>query len=108
MAPMDVHGYMKRAFEETLGPETRAPSDATQRSQERITALESKLAGLQAKIEVRDVDVSGVRAEMMSLKNELLAEVRRLDARIDSLDRELRTAINVRERLAALEARPRA
>ena len=29
----------------------------------------------------------------------------RLDARIDGVDRELRTAIDIRERLAALEAR---
>ena len=56
------------------------------------------------------------------MKGELLAEIRRLDARIDgverridgidhridSLDRELRTAIDIRERLAALEARRRA
>jgi hypothetical protein len=42
---------------------------------------------------------------MASHKAELLAEIRRVDNRIDSLDRELRTAIDVRERLAALEAR---
>ena len=39
------------------------------------------------------------------MKGELLAEIRRLDARIDGVDRELRTAIDIRERLAALEAR---
>jgi hypothetical protein len=33
------------------------------------------------------------------------SEIGRLDARIDSVARELRTAIDVRERLAALEAR---
>lgn len=42
-----------------------------------------------------------------SVRNELLTEIRRLDARIDSVDRELRTAIDVRTRLAALEARQR-
>jgi hypothetical protein len=49
---------------------------------------------------------------MLSMKAELLAEIRRVDARIDGvdaridgLDRELRTAIDIRERLAALEAR---
>lgn len=39
------------------------------------------------------------------MKGELVAEIRRLDARIDGVDRELRTAIDIRERLAALEAR---
>ena len=63
---------------------------------------------------------------MLSLKAELLSEIRRLDTRIDavntrfdavdsrfdavdvrldSLDREVRVAIDIRERLAALEAR---
>jgi hypothetical protein len=35
----------------------------------------------------------------------VIAEIRRLDARIDGVDRELRVAIDIRERLAALEAR---
>ena len=49
---------------------------------------------------------------MFSMKGELLAEIRRLDTRIDGLDvridgidRNLQTAIEIRERLAALEAR---
>jgi hypothetical protein len=45
---------------------------------------------------------------MGSMKNELVSEIRRVDIRIDSVDRELKTAIDVRERLAALEARQRA
>jgi len=39
------------------------------------------------------------------VKSELLSEIRRVDTRIDGLDREVRTAIDIRERLAALEAR---
>ena len=39
------------------------------------------------------------------MKNELISEIRRVDARIDGVDRELSTAIDIRERLAALEAR---
>jgi hypothetical protein len=42
---------------------------------------------------------------MESTKNELVSEIRRVDVRIDSVDRELRVAIDIRERLAALEAR---
>ena len=52
------------------------------------------------------------RGELQVFRAEILAEIRRLDARIDGLDRrmdgperELRVAIDVRERLAALEAR---
>lgn len=36
---------------------------------------------------------------------ELVSEIRRVDVRIDGVDRELQTAIDVRERLAAVEAR---
>jgi hypothetical protein len=45
---------------------------------------------------------------MVSMKGELIAEIRRLDVRIDGVDRELQTAIDIRERLAALEAHRRA
>jgi hypothetical protein len=41
----------------------------------------------------------------LTAKGELIAEIRRLDTRIDGLDRELRTAIDIRECLAVLEAR---
>jgi hypothetical protein len=47
----------------------------------------------------------GVDDQVISLKGELLAEIRRVDVRIDGVDRELRTAIDIRERLAPLEAR---
>ncbi len=57
-------------------------------------------------------DIHGLRSEMTSMKAELLAEIRRLDTRIDgvdrrldSLERELRITMDVRERLATLEAR---
>src|SRR5262249_60884034 len=47
-----------------------------------------------------------------ALRTELVAEIRRVDTRIDGvdvriegLDHQLRTAIDIRERLAALEAR---
>ena len=45
------------------------------------------------------------RGELQVFRAEILAEIRRLDAGIDGLERELRVAIDVRERLAALEAR---
>lgn len=35
------------------------------------------------------------------------SEIRRLDTRLDSLERELKLAIEIRERLAALEAKVR-
>src|SRR6266540_3830890 len=86
----------------------------------KIDALDQKIDGLDARLttkidalgdKVDDLDVrlttkiDSLRTETVSLKGELLAEIRRVDVRIDGVDRELRTAIDIRERLAALEAR---
>ncbi|PYO01626.1 MAG: hypothetical protein DMD91_07030 [Candidatus Rokuibacteriota bacterium] len=45
------------------------------------------------------------RTKIDSLRAEPVSEICRLDTRIDGPDRELRTDLDVRERLAALEAR---
>ena len=87
-----------------------------QRLSQRIDGLEAVVNGrfagmdirfdrLEAKIEGLDDRVTSLRTETVSMKGELIAEIRRVDVRIDSVDRELRIAIDVRERLAALEAR---
>ena len=74
-----------------------------------IRLVDQKIVGLDQKIDGVDtrftVKIEALRTETVSLKAELLAEIRRLDARIDGMDRELCTAIDIRERLAALEAR---
>ena len=75
----------------------------------KIDALATKIGGIDARLGTK-IDTVGsrldsLRTETVSMKNELLAEIRRVDVRIDSMDRELRTAIDIRERLAALEAR---
>jgi transposase len=72
-----LHREVRRAFEDFAVPEFRTVREAVRRLHQ---------------------DIDGLRAE-------LIAEIRRLDARIDGVDRELRTAIEIRERLAALEAR---
>jgi len=71
----------------------RAP--ISERIDEKVESLDARLTD--------KLDALG--AQMGHMKGELIAEIRRLDARIDGVDRELRTAIDIRERLAALEAR---
>src|SRR5262245_17480653 len=68
----------------------------------KIDALAEKFDGLDARLGTR---MDSLRSETLSLKGELLAEIRRLDTGIDGVDRELRTAMDIRERLATLEAR---
>ena len=90
---MGLYDQFKKAFQDIVAPE--------------IYALRGEIMRLDGKIETVDAKVGSLRTEMVSMKNEILAEVRRLDSRIDGVDRELRTAIEIRERLAALEARQR-
>jgi len=102
MRAMGVYEQIRKAFQDLIAPELSALRGE-------IRVLDQRIIGLDQKIDAVDVRLStrldGVRTEMGSLKNEILAEIRRVDGRIDSVDRELRTAIDVRERLAALEAR---
>jgi hypothetical protein len=77
------------------------------------TGLSHKIDGVDARLSARidNMDarlgdkIDSLAAQMGHMKGELIAEIRRVDVRIDGVDRELRTAIDIRERLAALEAR---
>ena len=69
---------------------------------ERIDALDIKF---DHKITMVEVKLDSLRAETASMKNELVSEIRRVDTRIDGVERELRLALDIRDRLTALEAR---
>ncbi|HEV8437510.1 MAG TPA: hypothetical protein VGT40_05400 [Methylomirabilota bacterium] len=113
MKAMGVYDQIKTAFQDIIAPEIHALrgeirildqkiAGVDQKVDQKISALDQKIDGLDARLTVK---IDSLRTETMALKAELLAEIRRVDVRIDSVDRELRTAIDVRERLAALEAR---
>jgi hypothetical protein len=91
MAPVGVYDQIKRAFQDLVAPEIHSLRGDIRVIDERLIALDQK---------------------MTSMKSELLSEIRRVDtridgvdSRIDGLDQQLRVAIDIRERLAALEAR---
>ena len=102
---MGLYDQLRKAFQDIVAPEIQALRGEIHRLDAKIDGMDGRLG---AKIEAVDAKVG-------SLRNELLAEIRRLDGRIDGvgtridgLDRHLSTAIDVRERIAALEARQRA
>ena len=99
---MGVYDQIKTAFQDIVAPEVHALRGDIRILDQRIIALDQKIDGVDARLSDK---IDGVDARTVSMKNELLAEIRRVDVRIDSMDRELRTAIDIRERLAALEAR---
>ena len=101
MPALRIYEYMKRAFQETVGPNPGSPHITESHR------LNGRIAALEASPDVVDAKVASLRTEIVSMKHELHAEIRRLDARVDTLERELRSAIEIRERLAALEARQR-
>ncbi len=91
MGRVGVYDQIKSVFQDIVAPE--------------IHGLRGEIHALRGEVQGLGTRVDSLRAEMGSMKSELLAEIRRLDTRIDSVDRELRIAIDIRERLAALEAR---
>jgi hypothetical protein len=102
MRAMGVYDQIKTAFQDLIAPELHAIRGDIRVPDQKIGALDQKIDGVDARLTVR---IDSLRTETASMKSELLAEIRRLDARIDGVDRELRAAIDIRERLAALEAR---
>lgn len=102
MAGMGVYDQIKKAFQDIVAPELHALRGDLRVLDQKIIALDQKIEAVESRLTIR-IDALG--AQIASHKAELLAEIRRVDNRIDSVDRELRTAIDVRERLAALEAR---
>src|SRR4030067_1616962 len=68
--------------------------------------LRGELQAVRADVQHLDQKIDGVDQKLTYMKAELLAEIRRLATRIAGVDRELHTAIDIRERLAAPAAPP--
>ena len=84
MPRVGIYDQVKSAIQDLLAPELHA---------------------LRADVQRLDQKIDGLDQKMGFMSGEIVAEIRRVDARIDGIERELRIAIDVRERLAALEAR---
>ena len=95
MPRMGIDDQIKSFFQDIVAPEIRAVRADIQRLDEKVDGVDARLSD----------KISSLGAQMSSMKNELVSEIRRVDVRIDGMERELRVAIDIRERLAALEAR---
>ncbi|HHF98779.1 MAG TPA: hypothetical protein ENL39_04765 [Candidatus Aerophobetes bacterium] len=118
---MGVYENVKRALQDIVAPEIKALRVEIKRLDEKIETLGGKMEAdykrLDEKIDsLREVEIKrldekieslsrGIGDKINSLRNELLAEIRRVDGRIDSLDSHLQVAMDIRERLAKVEAK---
>jgi hypothetical protein len=113
MARVGIYDQIKTAFQDLVAPAIHELRGDLRGLDGRLTALDAKFtekidaldAKFDHKISMFEIKLDSFRAEAMSMKNELISEIRRVDTRIDGVERELRLALDVRERLAALEAR---
>ncbi len=95
MRRMGPYDQIKSFFQDIVAPEIHALRSDIRRIDEKIDNVDARLTN----------KLDGLGAQVGHMKGELIAEIRRVDVRIDGVERELRVAIDIRERLAALEAR---
>jgi hypothetical protein len=111
MTRVGVYDQIRSVFQDIVAPEIHALRGDVQAVRGEVQGLRGELTAridsLRGEMDSLRAEMGSLRAEMGAMKGELLAEIRRLDTRIDGVERELRLALDVRERLAALEARNR-
>lgn len=85
---MNVYEQVKQALQDIVAPELKALQVEIRRLDEKI---DSKVDMLSNKID--------------SVKSEVLTEIKRLDEKIDGVDDKIEVAMQIRERLTALEVK---
>ena len=96
---MSVYDQVKQALQDVVAPEIKALQMEIKRLDEKI---DTRFASLDEKIDTR---FNSLDCKVDSLRREMIAEIKRLDDKVDFLDEKIDTAIQIRERLAALEAK---
>ncbi|OHC13235.1 MAG: hypothetical protein A3K25_13445 [Planctomycetes bacterium RIFOXYB12_FULL_42_10] len=107
---MSVYEEVKQALQDIVAPELKALQVEIRRLDEKIDSLDGKLStrmdsldkSLNARMDSLDYKIDALdeklTTRMDSLKAEITTEIKRLDEKID-------IAIQIRERLAAIEGR---
>lgn len=85
---MSIHEQVKQALQDVIAPELKS-------IQTEIKSFRSEMV----------YGLKRVDDRINSLRAEITTEIKRLDSKIDSLDGKIDTAIQIRERLASLEAK---
>lgn len=122
---MPVYDQVKQALQDILAPELQALKAEIRRLDEKIESLRNEMntrfAALEEKVDLlrnvelkrveekietlRTVDLRGVEEKFESLRNEMNARFSAVQEGLDGLKYEVRTVLEIRERLAAVEAK---
>ena len=102
MKRMGIYDQTKAAIQDLVAPTLHEIRGDLQAIRIDIERIDEKIDNVDARLNDK---IDSLSAQMGHMRGELVAEIRTVDVRVDGLDRELRTAIDIRERLAALEAR---
>lgn len=85
---MNIYEQVKQALQDIVAPE--------------LKSIQVEIKRLDEKIDTRFFSLDG---KIDSLRREMISEIKRLDDKVCSLDEKIDSAIQIRERLAALEAK---
>ena len=78
MTAVGVYDQIKTAFQDIIAPELHVLRGDIRVLDQRVVSLDQKIDGVDARLTVK---IDALRTETVSLKAELLAELRRLEAR---------------------------
>ncbi len=89
--PTSIYESVKKALQDIVAPELRAIEGKFEAVRAEIKRLDEKIDGLDKRIDSVDKRIDSLRSEF--------------SVRFESLEREISRAIDIHERLAALEAK---
>ena len=110
---MPVYDQVKQALQDILAPELQGIKGELRRLDERISAVESKIEGTKHELlaeikrleEKTEARFGEMEAKLSALDEKFESRFRELDSKFEGLRHEVRTVLEIRERLAALEAK---
>src|SRR5713226_818593 len=88
MKGVGLYDQVKSAFQDIIAPELHAIRGDIHAIRGDIHRLDQKIDGVDGRLTTK---IDSLRTEMGSMKGELVVEIRRVDAWIDGMERELRT-----------------
>lgn len=102
--PVPSVGTIQKASQAVIAPEMQAVKD-------RLSGIEGQIVGLKGELggEIRALqsEIRRLDDKVDNLRNELKADIARLDEKLTFTNKRLDEALEIRERLATLEAKLR-